>query len=147
MRHLHCARNTKRNNVSTKAMDLSLIFMLDCEWSDPVLTLSCLGLLNVIYILLSKKCHIYTETNTTWKDINLIYFAIYLYIFSSLYVSLSFLFVYHYLYNLYFFSISLSFLMYVRLYLYLYLYLFSFSIVISVSISSRHSLSLSLSLH
>lgn len=50
MGHLHCARNTNRSNISTMALHLSLIFIMDCERFDCVITtLSCHGLLNDIY--------------------------------------------------------------------------------------------------
>jgi len=49
MRNLHCARNIKRGNVSTKALHQSVIFMFCRQSSDLILTPSCLELLNDIY--------------------------------------------------------------------------------------------------
>jgi hypothetical protein len=128
MRHLHWARNTKRNNISIRAPNLSVIFISDCEWSDRRLqTQSCHELLNgvSIYNIQIKTKYdmeghhiclvVYISISILQLDLSL-FFCICL----CLYYSSIFLFHYHYIYLYH--------------YIFIYLYLFSLSMSISIFI-------------
>lgn len=112
MRHLHCARNTKRNNTSIVAPHILLIFILDSEWPDYVLTQSYISWMALIYTYEYRD-----QYHMERHQFNV--FSIYLCILSSLNLSLFLL------YNCIF--------SYVCLHLSLSLFLFVFSISISTS--------------